>query len=251
MSKHVVVLPAQILQNDTVISVSTASHFPWRAATSTSLPESTVPARQLFWTASAESLRDFPERHRLTESHSKLLLSCIGRSSVISAKNVRSLWRSRSHRTALPMENSIRTGRFGITPHILDRLNVSPSKRIYELSKGEFMKLQICFSLAHHPDFLILDEPLEGFDPVFRHEFLSLLGELLDQDMGILLSTHITEDVDRLADYLLILENGRLVECAPRESLNDKYKEYTGKAAPRIRDLLDLEHTNGTRSKDR
>ena len=133
----------------------------------------------------------------------------------------------------------------------LDRLNVSPSKRIYELSKGEFMKLQICFSLAHHPDFLILDEPLEGFDPVFRHEFLSLLGELLDQDMGILLSTHITEDVDRLADYLLILENGRLVECAPRESLNDKYKEYTGKAAPRIRDLLDLEHTNGTRSKDR
>ena len=133
----------------------------------------------------------------------------------------------------------------------LDRLNVSPSKRIYELSKGEFMKLQICFSLAHHPDFLILDEPLEGFDPVFRHEFLSLLGGLLDQDMGILLSTHITEDVDRLADYLLILENGRLVECAPRESLNDKYKEYTGKAAPRIRDLLDLEHTNGTRSKDR
>ena len=104
----------------------------------------------------------------------------------------------------------------------LDRLNVSPSKRIYELSKGEFMKL-----------------------------LLSLLGELLDQDMGILLSTHITEDVDRLADYLLILENGRLVECAPRESLNDKYKEYTGKAAPRIRDLLDLEHTNGTRSKDR
>ena len=86
-----------------------------------------------------------------------------------------------------------------------------------------------------------------GFTPVQDR----LLGELLDQDMGILLSTHITEDVDRLADYLLILENGRLVECAPRESLNDKYKEYTGKAAPRIRDLLDLEHTNGTRSKDR
>ena len=133
----------------------------------------------------------------------------------------------------------------------LARLNISPSKRIYELSNGEFMKLQICFSLAHHPDFLILDEPLEGFDPVFRHEFLSLLGELLDQDMGILLSTHITEDVDRLADYLLILENGRLVECAPRESLNDKYKESTGKAAPHIRDLLDLEHTNTISSKDK
>lgn len=124
----------------------------------------------------------------------------------------------------------------------LDRLNINPSKRIYELSKGEFLKLQICFSLAHHPDFLILDEPLEGFDPVFRHEFLALLGELLDQNMGILLSTHITEDVDRLADYLLILENGRLVSCAPKETLSDKYVKDTGNTAPRIRDLLDLEH---------
>ena len=71
----------------------------------------------------------------------------------------------------------------------LSRLDVDPSKRVYQLSKGEFMKMQTCFALAHHPDFLFLDEPLEGFDPVFRREFLDLLGELLDRDMGILLST--------------------------------------------------------------
>lgn len=125
----------------------------------------------------------------------------------------------------------------------LSRLDVDPSKRVYQLSKGEFMKMQTCFALAHHPDFLFLDEPLEGFDPVFRREFLDLLGELLDRDMGILLSTHITEDVDRLADYLLILENGRLTADASREALNDRYRELTGVSAPHIRDLLELEHS--------
>lgn len=125
----------------------------------------------------------------------------------------------------------------------LSRLDVDASKRIYQLSKGEFMKMQTCFALAHHPDFLFLDEPLEGFDPVFRREFLDLLGELLDRDMGILLSTHITEDVDRLADYLLILENGRLTADASREALNDRYRELTGVSAPHIRDLLELEHS--------
>lgn len=125
----------------------------------------------------------------------------------------------------------------------LQKMDLDPSSRVYELSKGDFMKLQVCFSLAHHPAFLILDEPLEGFDPVFRRIFLSLLGELLDRNMGILLSTHITEDVDLLADYLLILENGRLVRCTEKETLSDEYIRRTGKPALHIRDLLDMEHT--------
>ena len=124
----------------------------------------------------------------------------------------------------------------------LMRLGVDASKRVFQLSKGEFMKMQICFALAHHPDFLFLDEPLEGFDPVFRREFLELLGELLEHDMGILLSTHITEDVDRLADYVLILENGRLAANATKEELSDRYASVSGTAAPHIRDLLELEH---------
>lgn len=50
----------------------------------------------------------------------------------------------------------------------------SPSKQLWQLSKGEYMKMQTCFALAHHPRFLILDEPLEGFDPVFRKTFYRL-----------------------------------------------------------------------------
>ena len=52
---------------------------------------------------------------------------------------------------------------------LMDRMNFSPSKQLWQLSKGEYMKMQTCFALAHHPRFLILDEPLEGFDPVFRN----------------------------------------------------------------------------------
>ena len=107
------------------------------------------------------------------------------------------------------------------------------------------MKLQAAFALSHHPEFLFLDEPLDGFDPVFRHSFLTLLQELLELDMGILLSTHITEDMDRLADYLLIMENGKLSKCDTTEQLNDDYTDITGNSTRHIRDLLELEHRGG------
>lgn len=127
----------------------------------------------------------------------------------------------------------------------LERFGLDPSRSAGELSKGESMKLQAAFALSHHPEFLFLDEPLDGFDPVFRRSFLALLQELLEQDIGILLSTHITEDMDRLADYLLIMENGKLSKCDTTEQLNDDYTDITGKSARHIRDLLELEHRGG------
>lgn len=68
---------------------------------------------------------------------------------------------------------------------LMDRMNFSPSKQLWQLSKGEYMKMQTCFALAHHPRFLILDEPLEGFDPVFRKNFLSIMQDILNEDVGI------------------------------------------------------------------
>lgn len=127
----------------------------------------------------------------------------------------------------------------------LERFELDPSRSAAGLSKGEAVKLQAAFALSHHPEFLFLDEPLDGFDPVFRRSFLTLLQELLEQDMGILLSTHITEDMDRLADYLLIMENGKLSKCDTTEQLNDDYTDITGNSARHIRDLLELEHRGG------
>ena len=58
-------------------------------------------------------------------------------------------------------------------------------------------------------------------------------------------TTHITEDMDRLADYLLIMENGKLSKCDTTEQLNDDYTDITGNSARHIRDLLELEHRGG------
>lgn len=107
--------------------------------------------------------------------------------------------------------------------YYLDSMSLPPSKLLYQLSKGELMKMQVAFALAHHPKFLFLDEPMAGFDPVFRRDFLAILQEILAQDIGILLSTHITEDLDKLADYVLVLKDGKLIQNDTKESLEEQY----------------------------
>ena len=128
----------------------------------------------------------------------------------------------------------------------LDKIELPPSKPLYQLSKGEMMKMQFCFALAHRPRFLLLDEPMAGFDPVFRRDFLAMMQDILNKNIGILLSTHITEDLDKLADYVLVLKDGKLVQNNTREVLEDQHRNTDPKRkAPdasferfRIRDLL-------------
>ena len=120
---------------------------------------------------------------------------------------------------------------------LMDRMNFSPSKQLWQLSKGEYMKMQTCFALAHHPRFLILDEPLEGFDPVFRKNFLSIMQDILNEDVGIFISSHITETLKKLADYLLFADNGIITFHCPEQMdafLADKLK----RSHTHIRDLL-------------
>lgn len=72
------------------------------------------------------------------------------------------------------------------------------------LSKGNFVKYQLAFALAHKPKLLILDEPTTGLDPVFRREFLQILQDVICQeDCSILLATHLKSDLERIADYMI------------------------------------------------
>ena len=84
----------------------------------------------------------------------------------------------------------------------LDKMNIPKGQPLYQFSKGMKMKFQVSFAMAHSPKFLLLDEPTAGFDPVFRKDFLSMLQDILNQDIGILMSTHITSDLDKIADYI-------------------------------------------------
>lgn len=122
--------------------------------------------------------------------------------------------------------------------YFMDRMQLGPGQALFHLSKGEKMKFLACFALAHKPRFLILDEPTAGFDPVFRMDFLKILQDIMDRDVGILMSTHITEDLDKIADYIMVIDRGRLTVNKDRESLQDSVKKQHPHSAFRISDLL-------------
>ena len=106
----------------------------------------------------------------------------------------------------------------------LDKMNIPKGEPIYQFSKGMKMKFQLSFAMAHSPKFLLLDEPTAGFDPVFRKDFLNILQDILNQDVGILMSTHITSDLDKIVDYIILLDNGEIKVNDTKEALEDNFK---------------------------
>jgi ABC-2 type transport system ATP-binding protein len=85
-------------------------------------------------------------------------------------------------------------------------------QKFNSLSKGMQMKFSLALALSHHAELLILDEPTSGLDPVFRHKFLDLLHDhIQDEDRAVLYSTHITSDLEKIADYLTLLKDGEIL----------------------------------------
>jgi ABC-2 type transport system ATP-binding protein len=94
---------------------------------------------------------------------------------------------------------------------LLDRLHVPQTQRVSELSRGQGVKLSLAMALAQHPEVLILDEPSSGLDPASRRQIGDLIREfMLDENRAVLFSTHITTDLDSLADELVVLVDGRV-----------------------------------------
>ena len=85
-------------------------------------------------------------------------------------------------------------------------------------------KLEILTALSHHPKLLILDEPTSGLDPVVRNEILDIFQDfILDEECSILLSTHITSDLEHIADYLAFIDNGHMIFFETRDKVLDSY----------------------------
>ena len=84
------------------------------------------------------------------------------------------------------------------------------------------MKLAIAAALAHHPELLILDEATSGLDPIMRDEMLDVFLEFVqEENHSILLSSHITSDLDRIADRVVAIDDGRIIFNMPREEITD------------------------------
>lgn len=106
----------------------------------------------------------------------------------------------------------------------LNDFKIEKSKKINKLSKGMRKKLEIAVSLAHHPKLLILDEPTSGLDPIVRSEVLDIFLKFLsDDEHTILLSTHITSDLEHIADKIVFIDKGKIILDESRDSIMDDY----------------------------
>ncbi|MFZ1935916.1 MAG: ABC transporter ATP-binding protein [Thermoguttaceae bacterium] len=95
---------------------------------------------------------------------------------------------------------------------MLNLFALDPEKKVKHLSKGMLTKLSLLLAVSHEPELLLLDEPLSGLDPIAREEFLDgVLRTICDRGQTVLISSHMLDDVRRLADTIGILNNGRLV----------------------------------------
>ncbi len=93
-----------------------------------------------------------------------------------------------------------------------DRFALDPRKRVKHLSKGTLVKLALVLAVSHEPELLLLDEPLSGLDPIAREEFLDgVLQSICDRGHTVVISSHIMDDVRRLADRMAILYEGQIL----------------------------------------
>ncbi len=117
----------------------------------------------------------------------------------------------------------------GLLDRNLSRFALPANVPVGKLSKGDGLKFQFAFALSHHPRLLLLDEPTGSFDPDFRREFLRMVTEFVsDGEHSIVLATHILEDLEQIADYIVYLEKGSAVFAGERTKLEDSYRLVQG-----------------------
>ena len=111
----------------------------------------------------------------------------------------------------------------------LTKFDINEKLKIKNLSKGQSAKLMLANALSHNAKLLILDEPTAGLDPVVRKEVLMYLQEFIEEeDTSVLICTHNTEELDRIADYITFINNGEVVFSKDKESLREEYRVIRG-----------------------
>lgn len=111
----------------------------------------------------------------------------------------------------------------------IDRFSLPLQKKIKDLSKGMKMKFALSLALSHHADLLLLDEPTSGLDPIVRSQFLEILQELIeDEGKSVFFSTHITSDLERIADYITLIDGGKICFSITKDEMLERYSLVKG-----------------------
>ncbi len=109
--------------------------------------------------------------------------------------------------------------------NLLKQFDLPSNKLVKDFSSGMKMKLKIATAISHNPKLLILDEPTSGLDPVVRNEILDIFRKYIEEDetRSILLSTHITTDLEHISDYIVFIEKGKMLFHLPTNELLENY----------------------------
>lgn len=106
----------------------------------------------------------------------------------------------------------------------VSKFHLSLKKKVKELSRGMKMKLMLAVAMSHDAKLLIMDEPTSGLDPVARDELLGILSSYIsDGSRSILFSTHITSDLEKIADYITLIDNGKIFYSGTRDDLFESF----------------------------
>jgi ABC-2 type transport system ATP-binding protein len=138
---------------------------------------------------------------------------------------------------------------------LIERFDIDPKRRYKELSKGNKQKIGLVIALQHQPELLILDEPTSGLDPLVQQSFFELVREAREAGRTVFLSSHILSEVERTADRVAIIRDGRIVRTGSVEDLRDLAHHqvelrFTGavptaafEALPGVSDVVAADHT--------
>jgi len=124
---------------------------------------------------------------------------------------------------------------------LIGKFGIDLTKKIGALSKGTAVKYALALALAHHPRLLILDEPTSGLDPLVRNETIELLRDTVDNEQcSVFFSSHITEDIVKIADYVTYIDNGAILLSDKKVDLLGNYKKvkFNEELPERVRDQL-------------
>ncbi|PID22375.1 sodium ABC transporter ATP-binding protein [Sporosarcina sp. P3] len=131
----------------------------------------------------------------------------------------------------------------------LRKFQLNTAQRLKHLSKGMRMKFSLAMALSHHPDLIIMDEPTAGLDPIVRRELLDMMQDLIqDEEKAIFFSTHITTDLEKIADFIVFIHHGQIIFQGEKDEFTERYVVVKGTVDQRT--LLDGLPAIGLRTTD-
>ena len=114
----------------------------------------------------------------------------------------------------------------------MDKFDLDPKQKISTLSSGMRMKYALVLALSHQAELLIMDEPTSGLDPLVRSQFLEIIKEYMKNGgKGVFFSTHITSDLDKIADMLILINGGKIIFQRNKDDLLDTFRTVKGNTA--------------------